>query len=108
MRYKEGDVVIVPFTWRDEQGDIKFKMRPAVVYRIESETEHLMIKCTHVNRSAKYPGKWVLQNSAQGKQMGIRENTFIHYSDTLKIAESAVKRLIGTCPFIEDIIEYHE
>lgn len=108
MRYKEGDVVLVPFTWKDDEGLIHYKNRPAVVYSIESEIEHLMIKCTHVNRSGQYPGKWVLKNSDQGRQMGIDEDTFIHYTDTLIIDEKAVRRLIGTCPFMEEIIEFHE
>lgn len=106
MLYKEGDVVIVPYTWKDEEGNIHFKNRPAVIYRVESESEHLMIKCTHVNRSSNHPGKWVLQNSDQGRLMGIKEDTFIHYSDSLIIAERSVRRLIGTCPFIQEIIDF--
>lgn len=108
MLYKEGDVVLVPFTWKDEEGLVHYKNRPAVVYRLESETEHLMIKCTHVNRSANYPGKWVLQNSVQGRQMGIKEDTFIHFSDTLIINEKSVRRLIDKCPYLDEIIAFHE
>lgn len=56
MRYQEGDVVLVPFTWKDAEGLIHCKNRPAVVYRVESESEHLMIKCTHVNHSQQFTG----------------------------------------------------
>ena len=108
MRFKEGDVVLVPYTWKDEEGLIQFKIRPAVVYRIESDTEQLMIKCTHVNRSAQFPGKWILKNSKQGQEMGIKEDTFIHYTDTLTIKENYVKRLIGRCSFMDEIIAFHE
>jgi hypothetical protein len=108
MRYKEGDVVLVPYPWKDENGEIQTKNRPAVVYRIESESSQLMIKCTHINRSGQFPGKWVLQKSEQGRKMGINEDTFIHYTDTLIIPERFVIKLIGYCPFIEDIIDFHE
>lgn len=40
--------------------------------------------------------------------MGIKEDTFIHYTDTLIIEEKAVKRFIGTCPFIDEVIAFHE
>jgi len=107
MKFKEGDVVIAPYTWKDDEGKIKFKFRPAVVYQIESDTEHLMIKCTHVNRSSKFPGKWVLSESEEGKVMGLDVDTFIHYSETLIIDEKYCK-LIGHCPYLNEIIDYHE
>jgi hypothetical protein len=40
--------------------------------------------------------------------MGIKKDTFINYPDTLIITESAVRRLIGICPYIAEIIAYHD
>ena len=103
-RYKRGDVVLVKYPW-EEDGRIFFKKRPGVVLEELADRESLIIKCTHVNRSDKLLGIWVLANSKEGLEMGILENTFINLTEMLELKNSEIDRVIGYCPFIDRIDE---
>lgn len=101
-RYNIGDVVLVQWAWK-EDGEIKVIPRPAVVLQVEADQEWLVIKLTSTNRSDNYRGKWILMDSDNGKKMGLREDSFIHYKEQRQYHLRFIIRKIGYCPIIEDI-----
>jgi|GEM_PF-1514612 len=95
MPYNVGDVVDVWFAYR-EDGEIKVKERPAIVYKVHQETNHALIQLTSTNKSGKYPGFFVTKESQEGIEMGLTKDTFIHLEETYWIPEKFIRRLRGT------------
>ncbi|GAA0890369.1 hypothetical protein GCM10009122_00470 [Fulvivirga kasyanovii] len=111
MRYQAGDVVTVYFPWRDEDGSIVMKERPAVVYEVDTVENRVLIQITSKNRSDKLPGIWVLKDSDAGKKMRLKKDSFINVSQMVNLNMRFIKRLIGFCPLMEkiqEIIEDHD
>lgn len=101
--FDRGDVILVYFPWKDENGEIQFKSRPGIVLHVEADQKRLIIQITSRNRSGQFPGKWVLANSKLGLEMGLKKDSFIHYTKQAEINIRDVKRVIGYCSIIEDI-----
>jgi len=106
-RYKTGDVVWADYAFFDVvKGYIDFKPRPFIVIDIEYDTDNLVVICsTKTHQSLKYKGIVVLEKSVEGQQMGIVEDTFIYLDRTLILTNKEIRRKIGTCPLIDEIIE---
>lgn len=106
-QYSRGDVVFVHYPYRDFDGTLKTKPRPAVILDV-SGNDHYVIKCTTKNRSDKLKGVWVLSSSPEGVEMGFRENTFINLTETITLKGFAIIRKIGDCPILnqlEDLLD---
>jgi mRNA-degrading endonuclease toxin of MazEF toxin-antitoxin module len=106
-RYKRDDVVRVPFAYFSKQkGCFEEKARPFVVIDVEDETGNITVSCTtQLHQSNKYSGITVKADSEEGRQMGINEDSFIYCNQTITLKNSEIKRRIGTCPFIKDILK---
>lgn len=105
MHYSVGDVVLVKFPWRDENNEIISKPRPAIIFKIQGEIKIALIKITSKNRSNQFPGRWIVQNSQLGKQMGLLMDSFIHFQELYWINPSLIIRKIGSYPDMESIIQ---
>jgi len=103
-RFRRGDVVLVYYPW-EENGVRQIKKRPGIVLEECADRKSLIIKCTHVNRSDKLLGIWVLCNSPEGKQMGFLTDTFINLTESLELSEQFIEKIIGTCPLMDKIDE---
>lgn len=102
-RYAPGDVVLVYFPWETEDGTLDYKKRPAVVRSFEGDSDRLLIQITSTNRSDKLPGIWVTKDSKEGEQMGILSDSFINVGTQRVISLRDIDRLIGFCPYMEEI-----
>lgn len=102
MSYNVGDVVNVWFPYM-ENGEIKAKERPAVVYKIHQETSHALIQVTGTNKSGKKPGFLITMNSAEGISMGLTKDSFIDLEETYWIPNKFIRRLRGVCTEMEKI-----
>ncbi len=98
MHYSVGDVVLVKFPWRDENNEIKSKPRPAIIFKTQSEIGIALIKITSKNRLNQFPGRWIVQNSKVGKQMGLLMDSFIHLQELYWINPQLIIRKIGNYP----------
>lgn len=104
-RYDIGSVVLVKWPWEEVDGSIQMKVRPAIVYRLESDQDRLTIQLTSKNRSAQFPGLWILKESKEGKEMGLLQDSFVNITYQREIHMRDIIRQIGTCHLIFDKIE---
>jgi hypothetical protein len=95
MPYNVGDVVNVWFAYK-ENGKIKLKERPAIVFKVHQETSHALIQLTGTNKTGKYPGFLVTKESEEGIEMGLTKDTFIHLEETYWVPNKFIRRLRGT------------
>jgi len=102
-RYNIGDVVLVNFPWTNEDGTISYKIRPAIVREFSGDKERVIIQITSKNRSDKLPGIWVLKDSNEGQEMGLKADSFINVEIQAEIEFRDILRSIGTCPYMEEI-----
>lgn len=105
MHYSVGDVVLVKFPWKDENNEIKSKPRPAIIFKTQSEITVALIKITSKNRSNQFPGRWIVQNSKLGRQMGLLMDSFIHLQELYWINPNLIIRKIGNYPEIESLTQ---
>lgn len=103
MAFNVGDVVDVWFAYKDETGEIKKKVRPAIVYKVHQETSHALIQLTGTNKSGKYPGFFITKESKEGEEMGLTKDSFIHLEETYWIPNKFIRRLRGVCPSMDKI-----
>jgi hypothetical protein len=102
MSYNVGDVVNVWFAYI-ENGELKAKERPAIVYKVHQELSHALIQLTGTNRSGQKPGFWVTKNSAEGISMGLTKDSFINLEETYWIPNKFIRRLRGICTEMDKI-----
>ena len=101
-KFHRGDVVIVQFPFKDGIGS---KIRPAVIIREEYTDEYLICQITKNNRSDKLRGFWILQDSDDGRKMGIREDSFVNADNTICLKAFMFNGKIGYFPYIEELEE---
>lgn len=100
MVYREGDVVLCKFPYREDP--LKFSNRPALVMSVEGNTYNLaQITCT--DRSNKLVGVWLSKTSNEAMQMRLKEDSFINLSNILPVKEFAIMRLLGACPIMDKL-----
>jgi len=106
-RYKRGDVILADYAFFNTvKGRLDFKPRPFVVIDVEDETDNVVVICsTKTHQSVNYKGIIVLEKSEAGRQMNLAEDTFIYLDRTVILTNKEIRRRIGTCPIIEEIIE---
>ena len=104
MNYDVGDVVLVHFPYYKE-GELIKKVRPAIIQKINSDDESIIIQITTNNRSDKKKGLWILKSSKRGKELGILSNSFINVSNTALVNKYALIKPIGHCSFMDEIYE---
>ena len=106
-RYKTGDVVWADYAFFDTiKGRMDFKPRPFIVIDVEDNSDNVVVICsTKTHQSVKYKGIIVLEKSVEGQQMGIVEDTFIYLDRTIILTNKEIRRRIGTCPIIDEIIK---
>ena len=107
-RYDRGDVVLVYFPYRDENNNLVVKVRPAVILSLEGDQERIIIQVTSKNRSDKLRGLWVVKDSTDGREMGLRTDSFINITYQITITLRDIIRKIGYCPLIDKIDEMLE
>lgn len=95
MSYKVGDVVLVKFPWKDADGEIQIKPRPAIVLKEGNEFKCALIKITSKNRSNRLPGFWITKESKEGQEMGILMDSFINLTEAYWLSENLIFRVIG-------------
>lgn len=103
MPYKVGDVVIVPYPYKDESGEIIRKIRPAIVTKIHGNKSAL-IQITSVNRVNRNSGYWITKDSDLGKEMGLLTDSFINLETIRWIPAKFIIRKIGNYPDIDKAI----
>ncbi|MGM1429563.1 type II toxin-antitoxin system PemK/MazF family toxin [Sphingobacterium lactis] len=104
MDYEIGDVVWVHYPFEDDPQITK--LRPAVIVEIDDIPTFLMVQITSKNRSDKNEGRWVTAQSDVGQMMGLKRDSFINYHSCFKAEEFAIVKLMGFCPFIDEIKRY--
>lgn len=100
-QYKCGDVVFasIPF----EEDPTKAKGRPVVIIEILEDDWYLVCKITHIDHSGIKKGRWIIKNSEQWKQMGLKQSSFVSDESTIEIPQTSIYMLLGTYPYIDDL-----
>lgn len=99
-KYQRGDIVLVEFPFSDGIGS---KHRPAVVIREEYADEYLICQITKKNRSDKLRGFWILMDSEDGREMGIKTDSFVNADNTICLEILMFHKTIGRFPYIDEL-----
>jgi len=99
--YQPGDVVLCKFPYQD--NPTKYKSRPALVLSDLSDGDYLLAQITSTDRRGELTGLWVLKDSKEGVQMGIRNDSFINLSNVARVRQYVINRLIGSFPDMDAI-----
>ena len=75
-RYNSGDVVLVQFPYREDRT--RFKKRPAIIIREDTQGEYLICQITGTDRRGKNKGYWIEADSEDGKQMKLQKDSFVN------------------------------
>jgi len=105
MPFEVGDVLLVWYAYKDENGVFKKKPRPAVISKIHNQTNSALIQITSTNRSNTLPGYWITKESDTGKKMGLLKDSFINISEVYWIPDRYIIRKIGNYPNIDEAID---
>lgn len=103
MRYRRGDVVLVPFPY----GDLKkYKQRPALVVQDEKcptgLSKQVIAQITSTARSG--PSRVaVSQHSAEGRNMGLLTDSVVVADHLATVDDTVIKRALGRCTNMEPI-----
>lgn len=94
--YRRGDVVVVPFSYKDSKGDLIMKKRPGVILEEGPQLVFAIIQVTKTNRTDGSSGMWVEHDSPRGVRMGLHFDSFINLGVIRKFHEHEILKLIGT------------
>src|SRR5690242_283515 len=103
MSYQVGDVVLCNFPLREDPS--KFTLRPALVTNVLGNDMYRCAQITSNDRTGSLTGKWILMNSKEGKQMGLKMDSFVSLTNILPVPDYAIKKLLGNCPIIKELID---
>ena len=87
-----GDIVTVLFPYREKEGA---KVRPALIIREDCAEEYYLCQITTKNKSDKFAGKWITEDSPEDELMGIIGNSFVNYENRILLNKRFVFKKIG-------------
>jgi len=94
--YRRGDVVVVPFTYTDSEGELVLKKRPGVILKEGPKLIFAIIQITKTNRTDGSTGMMVKRNSQRGMYMGLHFDSFINLGVIKRFHEKEILKIIGT------------
>jgi hypothetical protein len=96
-RFQRGDVATVWQVWKEKDGSIGQKQRPAIIYDVIAE-DHYCILIFGKDRTDVVPGFKIEQQSNEGKEMRLKKDSFVNVSKIVELRKGDVLKLIGYCP----------
>ena len=105
-KYRVGDVIYAPISYFNKDGYLVSQDRRWIIVKVnESDNENITVSLTgKIHQQSKYPGILVKKNSNEGIAMGLDADTFIYCNTTVKYLDHDIKRRIGVCPIVNEII----
>lgn len=103
--YYPGDVVTAFYAWENDDGSMDWKPRPVVIVEALPNRDYFIVKITTKKGRGKV--RKVLAGTPEFKAMRLTDNSEVCFDETLTLNKRDIIKLIGNCPFIEEILAHH-
>jgi mRNA-degrading endonuclease toxin of MazEF toxin-antitoxin module len=97
VRYDRGDVLLVNYASKDEQG---LHHRPVMVISHDSPgAEHVFVVPISPDPMENTPALLVTEGSFEAARMGLLTNGYLNACEVIEVPLAAVTRRVGQCPW---------